>query len=629
MHKTPALSRRYLLPVILSVVLIVCFSLTYRSSLLSDEIPLSILVPGGNRNEQINLWKDKSNTLYCFLPANVEFQACTWVVNSQHKVSIDGISLKTGSSLAETDSDTIHTLNIGITSYLLRIMQSENLPTLYLDTASHAMEYLEADKNNQLPAYLNLVNTECQSEYCSELTWISGRGNSTWSADKKPWTLNLRTETSLLGMPASKKWVLLANALDDSNGLRNCLVYNMAQDLGVPYTSRVRFVDLYINHVYYGTYQLAEKIEIEKNRLDFDPISSLRPDGGYILERNYGYKLYGRDYYFITDRSDGFVVRAPSSLAPSALQSIQADVQRVEDALFSPNFEADNTSLSSLIDMASWVDRYLIDEVTKNEGAGSTSSYFYKKADNPLLFSGPVWDYDKSLGSYRHWQNPMGLAYSSLHLASTLWWKQFYSYPEAQSAILSRYENVYRPYLQKLVQTDIEQWSQYIYASDAMNRIRWASLIRSYSSEFPHWILENGITLENSAQYLKTWLQARIDFLDDVWINNQQYCTITVHYSNSQLIDYEYVRYGDCFQPDNAQSLTDMFGQPYDFSQPITKDTDLMHVPAETVSVEESYDVHAVRGRSQRLMIFAVYALLFGCFGLAMLYHGIKHMKRR
>ncbi|MDR1727549.1 MAG: CotH kinase family protein [Acidobacteriota bacterium] len=45
---------------------------------------------------------------------------------------------------------------------------------------------------------------------------VKGRGNFTWTLDKKPYSLKLETKASLLGMSSHKRYVLLANHLDKS-----------------------------------------------------------------------------------------------------------------------------------------------------------------------------------------------------------------------------------------------------------------------------------------------------------------------------------------------------------------------------------------------------------------------------
>lgn len=64
-----------------------------------------------------------------------------------------------------------------------------------------------------------------------------------------------------------KGWCLLANYADRSL-LRNRIVYNLAEETGIPFTMDSRNIDLYINGDYMGSYLITEKIEIGKTRVN-------------------------------------------------------------------------------------------------------------------------------------------------------------------------------------------------------------------------------------------------------------------------------------------------------------------------------------------------------------------------
>ena len=59
-------------------------------------------------------------------------------------------------------------------------------------------------------------------------------------------------------------------------------------------------------------------------------------------------------------------------------------------------------TLEEYIDLESWAKKYLVEEIVKNFDGGISSQYFYKDSDakgEPLLYAGPVWDYDGALGN--------------------------------------------------------------------------------------------------------------------------------------------------------------------------------------------------------------------------------------
>lgn len=94
---------------------------------------------------------------------------------------------------------------------------------------------------------------------------VRGRGHSTWEWPKKPYKIKLSDKESLLGMTASKEWVLISNYADESL-LRNITAFAMAEAMGsFEFTPRAVPVNLYLNGVYQGVYTLGEQIEDRKS----------------------------------------------------------------------------------------------------------------------------------------------------------------------------------------------------------------------------------------------------------------------------------------------------------------------------------------------------------------------------
>ena len=98
-------------------------------------------------------------------------------------------------------------------------------------------------------------------------TKIKGRGNYTWKWDKKPYALKFDKKTEVLGMPAHKRWILLANWRDRTL-LRNDAAFWLSRHSGLPYTVRGQFVELEFNGEHRGNYYLCEQIKIDENRVN-------------------------------------------------------------------------------------------------------------------------------------------------------------------------------------------------------------------------------------------------------------------------------------------------------------------------------------------------------------------------
>ncbi|UUI67392.1 CotH kinase family protein [Aeromicrobium duanguangcaii] len=226
------------------------------------------------------------------------------------------------------------------------------------------------------------------------------RGNSTSSIERKrPYKVKLDTRTSLLGMPASKDWVLLANHFDRSL-LRNDVAMRTARVFGAPWAPRLESVDLRINGALCGVYQFGEGIEAEPGRVELGPDDTL-------LEADTNDDT---DPQFRTDRGLRVFLKDGDE---RDVPSVSSAFQEVEDLLYDESFP--NNGYRDRIDVDSFVTMYLTNELTKNIDAGFRNSvYLVMRADGTLAM-GPPWDYDFSQGMYE-----LGYA-GDVHLP-TGWW---------------------------------------------------------------------------------------------------------------------------------------------------------------------------------------------------------------
>ena len=215
------------------------------------------------------------NKYYLFLPSNAD---CTnlklWF--SASTASINGTTLVSGeytSVFADINAGGVskeYTLKIGTISYTLVAIKSGDVGTVYIDTQSGSISEINSkDHTTSTTGTIMVIAPDGTIEYDGIMEKMSGRGNGTWSETnvKNPYNVKLAVSTSLLGMPKAKKWVLLANADDDSL-VRNQITYDFAKYIGVKYQPVCKPVDLYVNQQYYGSYSLSEKVEIKSNRIN-------------------------------------------------------------------------------------------------------------------------------------------------------------------------------------------------------------------------------------------------------------------------------------------------------------------------------------------------------------------------
>ena len=235
-----------------------------------------------------------SEYYYLFLPSTADCNNLKVWFNAE-SVSVDGTELVNGeptdvfSALNEGGIRRDYSLVIGSTTYNLVAVKSGDVGTIFIDTESGSINTINSSSDHSASeeGSIMVVNPSGKIEYDGVLAKFSGRGNATWNTNgnKNPYNIKLDKSTSLLGMPKNKKWALLANAYDEQTLIKNQLIYDFADYIGVKYQVHCKPVDVYVNQQYFGSYQLAERVEIKSNRINVkDSFEALEEANGTINE---------------------------------------------------------------------------------------------------------------------------------------------------------------------------------------------------------------------------------------------------------------------------------------------------------------------------------------------------------
>ena len=266
--------------------------------------------------------------------------------------------------------------------YKVLVYAFTGLPVMYINTENDTEI---TSKEEYVNAHLRIVEdiyTRSGEIFESDVT-IKGRGNSTWSLPKKPYALKFDKKTSLLGEPKDKSWVLLANYTDKTN-LRNEASFFMGRISNLEWTPRTHFVELFMNEVYCGTYQLCEKIKIADSRVNIT-------DDGYLMEIDQPDRIGPEDISFKT-KNLTFCVKDPDIEKNGERHKWISDyVNKAEEALLGSNFLDETEGYANYFDKVSFVDWYLINEITKNNDACFFSSCYLNITPGGKLKMGPLW----------------------------------------------------------------------------------------------------------------------------------------------------------------------------------------------------------------------------------------------
>lgn len=426
--------------------------------------------------------------------------------------------------------------------------KNTGVPQLYFntyegDTVNTRERYFEGQFT--MTAGANMP--ECTAVAPMPKSVMKGRGNYSWSFEKKSYTLKIDKKTNLCGMGVGKKWALVANHYDKSL-LRNMAAYNLGQKFtNLAWTPKAKSVDFYMNGSYLGTYMLVERIAIQgpatdgtySPRIDIDElkaegqttntppgnVNNTEPNitGGYVLEWDF---RKGADYDAYLGSDSGYVgvkepeddrdrsgLKTTEGISSQQKSYINSYLNAADSALRGSNFTSDTSGWKKYINEASAVDYYLAMEFLKPvDGNMWASVYMYKPRGGKLEF-GPLWDFDLGLGSANRAGNVASttgwylrnVINVSAKQSTKTWFNRLNEDPDFRAAVRARW-NVLYPTLSST--SYISQQKAIMAASAAENYKRW-----SYSKRISEYqVFKSSWSLDANA--VSTWMSSRRSWMD-------------------------------------------------------------------------------------------------------------------
>ncbi len=330
-------------------------------------------------------------------------------------------------------------------------------------------------------------------------------------------------DVSLLQLPAESDWIL-NGPYSDKTLMRNYLAYEFSNRIG-RYASRTRFVELFLNEGkgvrlgaehYAGVYLLMEKIKRGKKRVD---IQSLKPTqegpseitGGYILKID---KLDSYDTYFFTRYGTQLIHVYPKGDEVSSAQKvwIRNYMNAFESALAGKDYADPDLGYAKYIDIDSFIDHFIINELFKNTDGFRNSTYMYKDRNGKLKM-GPVWDFNLSMGNtvfFNGWETDNWLIDTN---PVPFWWERLLTDENFRRRLVKRWETLRKNELATSEFLDeIDRTAKYLSEAQKRNFQRWRVLGRRIFGN-PR-AYGSATTYEQEVIRLKTWLLARLKWMD-------------------------------------------------------------------------------------------------------------------
>jgi CotH kinase protein/Chitobiase/beta-hexosaminidase C-terminal domain len=367
------------------------------------------------------------------------------------------------------------------------------------------------------------------------------RGQSSSRYAKKPYRLELREATGadrdcpMLGMPSESDWVLHSPFADKSL-IRNAFVYSLGKDMGLA-APRFRWVELYLSsdgealdsQDYQGVYLLVENIKNQKSRLNLEqlkPADTALPalTGGYIFKFDWSVRVLEQPLPCPSGQSNcwSFIeVVDPKPWVPEQQQYLTEYLQQLTDALhFSP--PSDPTGgYPAFLDVASFVDTVIMNELTRNLDAYVRSQFLHKDRDGKVV-AGPLWDFDLIAGvgmsSPTASLATSGFQYeaSKSRLDATAdWFPTLIADPVFGAALRTRYQQLRQGLLSDAqVSARITTLSLGLSAGAARNFEKWDNLSAERIDSFT---TPTASTWDGQLAAMRAWLVDRLAWLDTQW----------------------------------------------------------------------------------------------------------------
>jgi len=376
---------------------------------------------------------------------------------------------------------------------------------------------------------------------------IEFRGSSSQQFPKKSYGFETRdsnnedVDISLLEFPEEEDWILYA-PYSDKSLIRNKLIYDLSRDIG-RYASRSEFVELEINSEYRGVYVFMEKLKRGKDRID---INNLKEDensgedltGGYILKLDklslsdsFGTGLgYNSTNSFrsnfapllATGSQDiNFLYEDPDAEDITTEQKtyISTYVKDFENALASPQFKDATQGYQAFIDVDSFIDYFILNELANNVDAYRISTYLQKEK-NEKLKMGPIWDFNIAFGNADYCgggtTNVWAYKFNERCAGDTwlipFWWDRLLQDPAFVSKLKVRWEQLRSSSLaNSAILAKISSYKDTLNNMGARNRNfeKW-SVLSVYI--WPNNFVGNSYDAE--IDYLENWIIARSSWLD-------------------------------------------------------------------------------------------------------------------
>lgn len=395
-------------------------------------------------------------------------------------VFLNGKQIESGASADFSQSRELKVIafNGDVRTYNITVVNS-GLPVLDFETK-------ESVGDDWALGQFTIKGSDGKSSFNDSQTKLKGHGSHFKESLKNSYNLKFDKKTSILGLPAGKRWVLLSNAYDKTL-IRSSVAFDIASSslFSFPWIPQSKPVELILNGKYMGSYTLVEQIRVSEERVKEGIIVSTND----VLEAD--------DDAFKSEQSGMvFVMRDPETgVSGTKLMQTQKLIEKIEKSMM-----AGKSDYLDYFDLQSFADWFVFNEILKNEEAISSNAYMTISPDN-VISMGPIWDMSKTMGG------EYGDGFKNSILENTPWFSHLLKESKFKSLVKSKLAEVIndRASFDKIIEKRAETVKYSVMGDTQV----WNKLGAN--------ILDNGSV---SKQYdmevikLMSWLSNRLDWLE-------------------------------------------------------------------------------------------------------------------
>ena len=180
-------------------------------------------------------------------------------------------------------------------------------------------------------------------------------------------------------------------------------------------------------------------------------------------------------------------------------------------------------------DQRSWAAMYIMQEFMVQYDTENYSFFFYKKDGDDLLYAGPVWDFDLSMG--RLWWADLPQTTQRcrwIRNARRAWLSMLMAKPGFKATADALYLDSFRPALLQLLKEDLPRQADAMASSVAMDRIRWGA--EDPDAAVRKW--------QEDVSGIRSWMRGRDEFVCDYYRDPDSYSWVIFEYTDYSISCY-------------------------------------------------------------------------------------------